>query len=296
MIERELTSDVIDDILALGPIDDLRVLPIALSMDPPEGVDVERICLDLAFHKDAWVRGNALTAFGHLARVLGKLDKQSRIKQILETSLSDEEPLVCRRAGDAISDIETFLGWRFQKKKPAPLPRVPRNISTKACYRTYLIVDEESHILVERSASPSSGFATDPRGLSLANEWRLPGFSLTEPLSRNAQALEDRWTMRYPKVWLNESNRFEELAVVRATQLGERSIHRWQDWVELRCRAYFVWVRADNPYTPADHIEHRWLTTQEFMSGEPVGAHDRYLLALFNDYSVREMGYGSSFI
>ncbi|HEY8603742.1 hypothetical protein [Tsuneonella suprasediminis] len=296
MIERELTPQVIDDILTLGPIDDLRVLPIALSMDPPQGVDVERICRDLAFHKDPWVRGNALTAFGHLARVLRKLDKQGRIKQILEAALSDEEAIVCSRAGDAISDIETFLGWQFQKKDPEPQPRVPRTIFTRACYRIYLLIDEESHILVERAIPSSTDFAPDPRGLSSGHEWRLPGFSLTDPLSQSAQSLEEHWAMRYPKVWANESNRFDEVAVVRTTLSGEEQIHRWHDWIELRCRACFLMERTDNPYTPADGVEHRWLTTREFMSGEPVGAHDRYVVALFNNYALQEMGAGSAFI
>lgn len=120
MIDRELTPDAIDDILAHGPIRDLRVLPIALSMDPPDNVDVERICLDLALHADAWVRGNACTAFGHLARVLGKLDHQARIQHILEVSLRDEERIVSGRAADAISDIKTFLGWRFENEWPDP--------------------------------------------------------------------------------------------------------------------------------------------------------------------------------
>lgn len=295
MIDRELTPEVIDDILALGPIDDLRVLPIALSMDPPDDVDVEGICRDLAFHKDAWVRGNALTAFGHLARVLRKLEKQGRIKQILEAALSDEEPTVCGKAADAISDIETFLGWSFRNKEPAPRPRVPRDVSTAACYRIYLIVDEESHILVERGASSSGDFAPDPRGLSLAKEWRLPGFSLTEQLSASAQALEDCWALRQPKTWLNESNRFEEVALVRANVPGEGALHRRIDWIELRCRAYYV-DRADNPYAAAEGIEQRWATAQDFMSVLAVGAHDRYALALFDDYAVREMGGGSGFI
>lgn len=34
----------------IGPPNDVRVLPIALSMDTPQGGDVERICLDLAFY------------------------------------------------------------------------------------------------------------------------------------------------------------------------------------------------------------------------------------------------------
>lgn len=285
MIDRKLTPQVIDDILALGPIDDLRVLPIALSMDPPEGLDVERICLDLAFHKDAWVRGNALTAFGHLARVLRKLDHEGRIKKILEASLRDEEPKVCGKAGDAISDIEMFLGWSFRHSEPDPRPRVPRAISTTACYRIYLLVDEDSNILVERSAaSGTDRFEPDPRGLAHGFEWRLPGFSLTEPLPSAAQILEEQWAMRYSKVWANESNRFEGVTVVRTNLSGDARIHRYHDWVELRCRAYFLLERARNPYTPADGIEHRWLATGEFMSGEPVGAHDRYVYALFGAF------------
>lgn len=290
MIERELTPQVIDDILALGPIDDLRVLPIALSMDPPDGVDVERICLELAFHKDAWVRGNTLTAFGHLARVLRKLDHEGRIKQILEASLRDEERIVSGRAGDAISDIEIFLGWSFPNKEPDPRPRVPRDISTAACYRIYLLVDEESHILVERAATLSNDFAPDPRGLSFGHEWRLPGFSLTAPLSDAAQELEDRWAMRYPKVWANESNRFEEVAVVRTNIACDAKTHRHHDWVELRCRAYFFFDRKDNPWIPAEDVEQRWITASEFMTHYSVGAHDRYMLALFDSFYQAESG------
>ena len=289
MIDRELTPEVIDDILALGPIDDLRVLPIALSMDPPEGVDVERICLDLAFHKDAWVRGNALTAFGHLARVLRKLDHEGRIKQILEASLCDEEPKVCGKASDAISDIEIFLRWSFRNKEPDPSPCVPRNISTTACYRIYLLVDEESHILVERAAALSNDFAPDPRGLSSGHDWRLPGFSLTQPLADEARELEERWAMRFPKVWVNESNRFEEVAVVRSRTLHGNHAHKYGDWIELRCRAYLL-DRVDNPWTRAEGIEQRWLTAEEFMVGYPVGAHDRYVLDLFNGYHSEETG------
>jgi len=37
----------------------LRVLPIALWMEPPPGVDVERIGFVLSFRNDAWVRGNS---------------------------------------------------------------------------------------------------------------------------------------------------------------------------------------------------------------------------------------------
>lgn len=296
MIARDLGPEVIDDILEHGPIDDLRLLPIALSMDPPEGVDVERICLNLAFHKDGWVRANALTAFGHLARVLRKLDHQGRIKQIVQAALRDEDANVCAKAGDAIADIKHFLGWSFQDSTPAPHPRVPRSLSTTACYRLYLLVDEASHILVERSASSADGFAPDPRGLAQGSDWRLPGFSLTDALSDAAQTLEALWAMRHAKIWANESNRFEEIAVVRANIAGKARVHRYGDWVELRCRAYFVSGRTDHPYAPAEGVDHRWISPAELMSDAPMSAHDRYMLALFNDYAAREMGSGAPFI
>lgn len=292
MIDRKLTPEAIEDIRALGPIKDLRVLPIALSMDPPDGVDVEQICIDLIGHPDAWVRGNAAVGLGHLARVLRRLNHDGRIKRDLDALLHDEEPIVSGRAADAISDIRNFLGWNFRNTEPKPSPRVPRVISTSACYRVYLLVDEESNVLVERSAPADEGFGPDPRGLAHDFEWRLPGFSLTEPLSESAQALEEAWAMRYPKVWLNDSNRFEEVAVVRTNLSGEAKVHRYYDWVELRCRAYLLSARADNPWIPGEGIEQRWLAAGEFMVEASVGAHDRYVAALFDSYFLSETGTG----
>lgn len=113
MIDREMTPEVVAEICARGPLDDLRVLPIVLSMDPPEGLDVARICLDLLGHPDPWVRGNAATGLGHLARILRRLDDRARIKRDLQKMLDDEDPIASGRAADAISDIRVFLGWRF---------------------------------------------------------------------------------------------------------------------------------------------------------------------------------------
>ncbi|MEL7739753.1 hypothetical protein AAG614_15315 [Citromicrobium bathyomarinum] len=114
LIEHEMTPAVVDTILSRGPLDHLRVLPVVLGMDPPDGIDVERICLDLAGHPDAWVRGNAATGMGHLARVTGRLQRKARIKRALQALLQDERALVCGKAGDAISDIEIYLGWSFE--------------------------------------------------------------------------------------------------------------------------------------------------------------------------------------
>jgi len=67
VIDRDLPPGAVADIFAHGALDDLRRLPIMLSMDPPEGMDVGRICLELSSYADIHVRGSAAFAFGHLA-------------------------------------------------------------------------------------------------------------------------------------------------------------------------------------------------------------------------------------
>lgn len=111
------TPEAIEQVVRHGPLDDLRWLPVGLSLDPPEGVDVQGLCLRLSRHCDPWVRGNALMAFGHLARVTGELDPE-RVKPVLQEGLKDESGLVSSRAADAISDIRIYLGWKFRHTRP----------------------------------------------------------------------------------------------------------------------------------------------------------------------------------
>lgn len=111
------TQAAIEAVLRHGPLDDLRWLPIGLSLDPPEGVDVQSLCLRLSEHADIWVRGNAFTALGHLARVTGDLDPE-RVKPVLMAGLRDESGRVRGCAADAISDIRIFLGWKFPHTRP----------------------------------------------------------------------------------------------------------------------------------------------------------------------------------
>ncbi|MEQ8177938.1 MAG: hypothetical protein RIA10_06345, partial [Amphiplicatus sp.] len=106
---------------------------------------------------------------------------------------------------------------------------------------------------------------------------------LMRPLSPKAKALETLWDGRRKKVWLNESNEFDESAIVQSLTLKGADDHKFRDWLEIKCRAYLC-NRDDNPWPPAEGIAQRWLTAEEFMEGFPVGAHDRYVHALFDTF------------
>ncbi|MEE2690243.1 MAG: hypothetical protein VX640_01765 [Pseudomonadota bacterium] len=266
----------------------LQTLPIALSLDPPDDVDVEAVCVALSAHSDTYVRGNAILGFGHLSRTLRVLD-EATVKPIVEAALHDPARFVRGQADAAADDIEHFLGWKIDRARPRVLPPGPREIRTAAVYRVYLIMDEDSNILVERddlpgAVAPSDRFAPDPRGLSFGYEWRLPGFSLMRPLPPRAQTLEALWEERRKKVWVNESSEFDESAVVRALTLQGAPDHKYLDWLEIRCRAYLLGARGDSPWAPEDGVVQRWLSAEQFMEGFPVGAHDRYVYALFGAF------------
>lgn len=282
MSDQEQTKD--DD---YTPLEYLALLPVDFSMNPPEDVNVESVCVALSTHPDAFVRGNAMIGFGHLARVTRKLNK-TLVKPILEAALHDKEPSVRGKADDAMDDIEHFLGWKFRRTELPAMPPAPRYIRTTAAYRVYIVMDEESNILVERHdlpgvVAPSDKFAPDPRGLSHGYEWRLPGFSLMREISPKAQRLDELWNVRRRKVWLNESNTFDESAIVRSLTLAGADDHAYLDWLEIKCRAYLC-DRDDNLWPPEEGINQRWLTAQEFMESYPVGAHDRYVHALFGAF------------
>lgn len=92
--------------------DDLTVgrAVIYVAMDPPNRIWAERLCIRMAAHPSAYVRGNAILGFGHLARIFRYLN-QSSVKGIIESGLSDPDSQVRSKAGDAADDIEWYLGW-----------------------------------------------------------------------------------------------------------------------------------------------------------------------------------------
>lgn len=88
------------------------VLDIALEAEPWEWA--QACCVQLARHRNAQVRGNAVLGFGHLARRFGRLDPQ-RVRRLVEIALYDPSPYVREQAASAADDLATFLDWELER-------------------------------------------------------------------------------------------------------------------------------------------------------------------------------------
>jgi hypothetical protein len=96
---------------------ELEDLALEIALDAREREWAQACCAELARHRNANVRGNALVGLGHLARRFGQLDPQ-RIKRIVSIALWDRSDYVRRQARSAAEDLATFLDWEFEE--PAP--------------------------------------------------------------------------------------------------------------------------------------------------------------------------------
>jgi hypothetical protein len=94
------------------PQEILRAL-LRLSLHGPNFAEAESLALDYARHPDLWVRCNAATALGHIARVHGKLDL-ARVFPVLLEQMAD--PQVRPFAEDALDDIDNHL--KVDPRKP----------------------------------------------------------------------------------------------------------------------------------------------------------------------------------
>ncbi len=83
---------------------------LRLALHGPDWRFAEQHAVRHLTHRDVWVRRNAATALGHVARLSGDLDVAS-VVPALKALLSDPE--VGGFAEDALGDIEVFMGVRW---------------------------------------------------------------------------------------------------------------------------------------------------------------------------------------
>ena len=100
-------------VLAEGDPLKLLYVPILVSLSSPDSRWSEEVCIRLAVHPDANVRGNAVLGFGHLARLCGELDEAS-VRPLIESALRDDHAYVRGQATNAADDAAQFLGWHFE--------------------------------------------------------------------------------------------------------------------------------------------------------------------------------------
>jgi hypothetical protein len=106
------TTADIEGAIARDEPDELLHVPILVSLDPPDCAWAQEICIRLAAHPHVTVRGNAVLAFGHLARTCGALD-EARVRPLIESALIDPDDYVRGQAHAAADDVAHFLGWRI---------------------------------------------------------------------------------------------------------------------------------------------------------------------------------------
>jgi len=85
-----------------------------VGLEAAEREWAQACCVALARHRNAEVRGNAVAAFGHLARRFGQLDPR-RVKRLIDIALWDRSEIVRRQAASAADDLGTFLAWEFER-------------------------------------------------------------------------------------------------------------------------------------------------------------------------------------
>ncbi|MCZ7571617.1 MAG: hypothetical protein M5U01_23965 [Ardenticatenaceae bacterium] len=92
----------------------MAVLSAALYSDDP--VWAMGICLRLARHSDAVVRGNAVLGLGHIARIHRQLDLEL-VRPVVVGALADDDEYVRGQAESAVDDIEFFLKCKLRPQK-----------------------------------------------------------------------------------------------------------------------------------------------------------------------------------
>lgn len=80
---------------------------LSLALNGPDFQRAQQCALDHIDHPDAWVRRNAATSLGHIARVAGNVDL-GRVMPALLSLLSDPE--ATDWANSALDDVEHYLG------------------------------------------------------------------------------------------------------------------------------------------------------------------------------------------
>lgn len=111
----EFTAAQMEKIVAEN--DDIKKLifvPLFASLYYEDRSFAEKICVKLSAHPDEDVRAAAVEGLEHIARIDGKLNKET-IKPIIEKALKDKSESVRLNAEMTRDATKQFLKWRYKK-------------------------------------------------------------------------------------------------------------------------------------------------------------------------------------
>lgn len=101
-----IPRDEAENILQQGPPAEIALALVRLAYHDPDWKWVQDTCVRLSFHPDKFVRRTCATCFGHIARIHGRIEKQT-VMPVLDRLLQDSD--VKGEAEDALEDLSVFI-------------------------------------------------------------------------------------------------------------------------------------------------------------------------------------------
>jgi hypothetical protein len=124
-----ITAGAADAAIHSGDAREIGRALLRLALHGPDWRLAETRALQHLTHPDVWVRRNAATALGHVARLTRTLDVDS-VVPALTMLLTDPE--VSGYADASLDDIEVYLGVRRRRPARAPSIRTPERDAVRA--------------------------------------------------------------------------------------------------------------------------------------------------------------------
>jgi hypothetical protein len=112
-----ITHEEAEIIFARGSSAEIASALVGLAFHDSDDRWVENKCILLASHTNPEVRQIAATCLGHLGRIHQRLDLKTVIPLLIHLTKDDNQD-VAGSAGDAIDDIEMFMGYKADRSDP----------------------------------------------------------------------------------------------------------------------------------------------------------------------------------
>lgn len=124
-----ITAEAAEAAIHSGDTREVGRALLRLALHGPDWRLAEARALQHLTHPDVWVRRNAATALGHVARLTRALDVDS-VVPALAMLLADPE--VSGYADASLDDIEVYLGFRRRRPARATSIRTPGRDAVRA--------------------------------------------------------------------------------------------------------------------------------------------------------------------